>query len=161
MGFTIDGDHYWMLMDRARFNHTAGRTADPGCSTTAALSLSGAALIGLFTHPLKQLSFAASRVHEGDFEASSLETVATSEIRAVNIGFNRMTQKLAKIEQDRAIMLAGISHDLRTPLARLRLETELSVADEQARNHMVADIAQLDAIIGKFLDYTRAPATCI
>ena len=144
-------------MDRARFNHTAGRTWVIWLLTTAALSLSGAALIArLINHPLKQLSFAASRVHEGDFEASSLdETVATSEIRAVNIGFNRMTQKLAKIEQDRAIMLAGISHDLRTPLARLRLETELSVSDEQARNHMVADIAQLDAIIGKFLDYAR------
>ena len=48
-------------------------------------------------------------------------------------------------------MLAGISHDLRTPLARLRLETELSVADEDARAHMAADITQLDAIIDKFL----------
>jgi two-component system osmolarity sensor histidine kinase EnvZ len=81
--------------------------------------------------------------------------VATSEIRAVNIGFNRMTQKLAKIEQDRAVMLAGISHDLRTPLARLRLETELSVTDAEARAHMAADITQLDAIIDKFLDYAR------
>ena len=52
-------------------------------------------------------------------------------------------------------MLAGISHDLRTPLARLRLETELSVADEDARAHMAADITQLDAIIDKFLDYAR------
>ena len=52
-------------------------------------------------------------------------------------------------------MLAGISHDLRTPLARLRLETEMSVADADARDHMVADIAQLDATIDKFLDYAR------
>jgi hypothetical protein len=52
-------------------------------------------------------------------------------------------------------MLAGISHDLRTPLARLRLETEMSVADDVAREHMVADIVQLDAIIDKFLDYAR------
>ncbi|HEY5581266.1 MAG TPA: ATP-binding protein, partial [Rhodoferax sp.] len=121
------------------------------------LSLAGAALIARFINrPLKQLSFAASRVREGDFEASSLdESVATSEIRAVNIGFNRMTQMLAKIEQDRAVMLAGISHDLRTPLARLRLETELSVVDVEAQANMSADIAQLDAIIGKFLDYAR------
>jgi two-component system osmolarity sensor histidine kinase EnvZ len=73
----------------------------------------------------------------------------------VNIGFNRMAQKLAKLEQDRAVMLAGISHDLRTPLARLRLETEMSVLDEVAREHMVADIVQLDATIDKFLDYAR------
>jgi two-component system osmolarity sensor histidine kinase EnvZ len=79
----------------------------------------------------------------------------TSEIREVNIGFNRMAEQLAKIEQDRAIMLAGISHDLRTPLARLRLETEMSVADADARDHMAADIDQLDAIIDKFLDYAR------
>jgi two-component system, OmpR family, osmolarity sensor histidine kinase EnvZ len=59
------------------------------------------------------------------------------------------------VEQDRAVMLAGISHDLRTPLARLRLETELSVADLDARAHMAADIDQLDAIIDKFLDYAR------
>ena len=51
-----------------------------------------------------------------------------------------MADQLAKIEQDRAVMLAGISHDLRTPLARLRLETEMSVADEDARDHMAADI---------------------
>ncbi len=157
VGFTIDGDNYWLRTNRERFNHTAGTTWIVWLITAAALSLTGAALIArLINRPLKQLSFAASRVREGDFEASTLdETVATSEIRAVNIGFNRMSQKLAKIEQDRAIMLAGISHDLRTPLARLRLETELSVADPEARDNMASDIAQLDAIIDKFLDYAR------
>jgi two-component system osmolarity sensor histidine kinase EnvZ len=113
-------------------------------------------MAGLINRPLKDLSIATGRVRAGDFEASRLdETVVTSEIRAVNVGFNRMTQKLAKVEEDRAVMLAGISHDLRTPLARLRLETELSVDDEQAREHMASDIAQIDAIIGKFLDYAR------
>ncbi|MEN9396423.1 MAG: hypothetical protein RLZ81_953 [Pseudomonadota bacterium] len=157
VGFNIDEDAYWMQADRSRFNQTGGRTWLIWLATAAVLSLAGAALIArLINRPLKQLSFAASRVREGDFEASSLdETVATSEIRAVNIGFNRMTQKLAKIEQDRAVMLAGISHDLRTPLARLRLETELSVSDAEARAHMAADITQLDAIIDKFLDYAR------
>jgi len=157
VGFNIDEDAYWMQADRSRFNQTGGRTWLIWLATAAVLSLAGAALIArLINRPLKQLSFAASRVREGDFEASSLdETVATSEIRAVNIGFNRMTQKLAKIEQDRAVMLAGISHDLRTPLARLRLETELSVTDAEARAHMAADITQLDAIIDKFLDYAR------
>jgi two-component system osmolarity sensor histidine kinase EnvZ len=125
--------------------------------TAALLSLTGAALIArLINRPLKKLSFAASRVREGDFNASQLnESVATSEIREVNIGFNRMAQRLSKIEQDRALMLAGISHDLRTPLARLRLETEMSVDDPQAREHMSADIEQVNAIIDKFLDYAR------
>jgi two-component system osmolarity sensor histidine kinase EnvZ len=102
------------------------------------------------------LSRAAREVRDGEYEAHRLdERARTNEIRAVNIGFNRMADQLAKIEQDRAVMLAGISHDLRTPLARLRLETEMSVADEDARAHMAADISQLDSIIDKFLDYAR------
>lgn len=157
IGFTIDGDQYWLLTDPSRIGPVAGITWLIWLGTAALLSLTGAALIArLINRPLKKLSFAASRVREGDFNASQLnETVATSEIREVNIGFNRMAQRLSKIEQDRALMLAGISHDLRTPLARLRLETEMSVADPQAREHMSADIDQVNAIIDKFLDYAR------
>ena len=157
VGFTIDRDQYWLHTDRERFNRTANRTWMIWLGTAAILSLAGAALIArLINRPLKQLSFAASRVRDGDFAASRLdEHVPTNEIRQVNIGFNRMAQRLAKIEQDRAVMLAGISHDLRTPLARLRLETEMSVADTDARENMVADLEQLDAIIDKFMDYAR------
>jgi two-component system, OmpR family, osmolarity sensor histidine kinase EnvZ len=157
IGFKIDADQYWMLLDRSRITSVGGRTWLIWLITAAGLSLAGAALIArLINRPLKQLSFAASRVRDGDFDASRLdEKAVTSEIREVNIGFNRMAQQLAKIEQDRAVMLAGISHDLRTPLARLRLETEMSVADADARDHMAADIDQLDAIIDKFLDYAR------
>src|SRR3954469_1180825 len=157
IGFKIDRDDYWMLLDRTRFSQVGGKTWLVWLITAAALSLAGAAVIArLINRPLKQLSFAASRVRDGDFDASRLdEKAVTSEIREVNIGFNRMAQQLAKIEQDRAVMLAGISHDLRTPLARLRLETEMSVADSDAREHMASDIDQLDAIIDKFLDYAR------
>ena len=157
VGFNINGDPNWLLMDRSRFTPAGGRTWLIWLITAAALSLAGAAIIArLINRPLKQLSDAANRVKDGDFAASHLdEEAVTSEIREVNIGFNRMAQKLAKLEQDRAVMLAGISHDLRTPLARLRLETEMSVTDEVAREHMVADIVQLDATIDKFLDYAR------
>ena len=157
VGFSIDKDQYWLQTDESRIGPSRGTTWVVWLITAAALSLVGAAFIArLINSPLKQLSFAASRMRGGDFDASLLdEKVATSEIREVNIGFNRMAEQLSKIEQDRVIMLAGISHDLRTPLARLRLETELSVADESARAHMAADIAQLDAIIDKFLDYAR------
>jgi two-component system osmolarity sensor histidine kinase EnvZ len=157
IGFVITHDDYWLLTDHERFNPAGSRTWMIWLVVAAALSLAGAALIArLINRPLKLLSFAASRVREGDFDASRLdENVTTGEIREVNIGFNRMAQRLAKVEQDRAVMLAGISHDLRTPLARLRLETEMSVTDLDARAHMAADIAQLDAIIGKFLDYAR------
>ena len=157
VGFAIDGDAYWLLTDQAKVGPSRNSTWIIWLITAGVLSLAGAAFIArLINRPLKQLSFAASRMRDGDFDASLLdEKVATTEIREVNIGFNRMAEQLSKIEADRVIMLAGISHDLRTPLARLRLETEMSVHDLDARDHMAADIAQLDSIIDKVLDYAR------
>ena len=161
IGFKIERDSYWLQMDPARLRPLGGSAWLTWLGLTLALSLGGAALMaGLINRPLKRLSFAASQVREGHFSNATLdEDAATSEIREMNIGFNRMAERLAKIEQERALMLAGISHDLRTPLARLRLETEMSVADLETRDLMAADIAQLDAIIDKFLDYARPEPT--
>ncbi|MEO8858283.1 MAG: ATP-binding protein [Burkholderiaceae bacterium] len=157
VGFTIEDDRYWMFTNQSRLNPPVGKTWIIWLVTAAALSLAGAALIArLLNRPLRNLSVAATRVREGDFAGSELnEKTTTSEVREVNIEFNRMSRKLMQIEQDRVIMLAGISHDLRTPLARLRLETELSVADGAARDHMSKDIEQVNAIIDKFMDYAR------
>ena len=161
IGFAIARDSYWLQMDPSRLKPLGGSAWLMWLSFTTALSLVGAAIMaGLINRPLKRLSYAASRVREGHFHGAPLdEGAATSEIREVNIGFNRMAERLAKIEAERALMLAGISHDLRTPLARLRLETELSVSDPQTRELMVADIEQLDDIIDKFLDYARPEPT--
>ncbi len=113
----------------------------------------------LINRPLRDLSFAASRIREGDLDSRLDENTLTSEIREVNRGFNRMARELAKVEEDRAVMLAGIRHDLRTPLARLRLETEMSVSNDEAKRNMALDIDQLDAIIDKFMDYARPGET--
>ena len=125
----------------------------------AATLLGSVTIARLINRPLKQLSFAASRIREGDLDSRLDENTLTSEIREVNMGFNRMARELARVEEDRAVMLAGISHDLRTPLARLRLETEMSVNDEEAKRNMAMDIDQLDAIIDKFMDYARPGET--
>lgn len=157
VSFRLGDDYTWLLMDGSRLTPVGGRVVLLWLVIGIVISLLGAAVITrLLNKPIQELSNATYRLHEGDFGNSQLnEEVATSEIRQLNIGFNRMAEQLAKVEQDRAVMMAGISHDLRTPLARLRLETEMSVSDEVAREHMVADIVQLDAIIDKFMDYAR------
>jgi two-component system osmolarity sensor histidine kinase EnvZ len=156
VGFNIETDPYWLQADPKRVEPVAGSTYFVWTSIALLATVFGsAAIAGLINQPLKQLSFAASRIRDGEYESRLDEHTMTSEIREVNMGFNRMARELAKVEEDRAVMLAGISHDLRTPLARMRLETEMSVIDEEAKRYMAADIDQLDAIIDKFMDYAR------
>ena len=161
VGFRIERDSYWLQMDPERLRPLSNSAWLVWLALAAGLSVIGAAAITTrINRPLKQLSLAASRVREGRYRDTSLdERASTPEIREVNAGFNRMAERLAKVEEERTLMLAGISHDLRTPLARLRLETELSVPETDAQRAMAADIDQLDDIIDKFLGYARPDHT--
>ena len=160
VGFNIDDDQWWLHAEEARIHPLTGNTWFVWIGIALLATVIGSVAIArLINRPLRDLSFAASRIRDGEYESRLDENTLTSEIREVNMGFNRMARELAKVEEDRAVMLAGISHDLRTPLARLRLEAEMSVADEEARKAMASDIDQLDAIIGKFMDYARPGET--
>jgi len=159
VGFTIARDGYWLKVDPTRVGPMAPSTIVLWVSIALLATVLGSAGIArLINRPLKDIAFAATRIGEGEYDSRLDETTMTSEIRTVNMGLNRMARELAKVEQDRAVMLAGISHDLRTPLSRLRLEAEMSVQDEEAKAHMAMDIDQLDAIIDKFMDYARPGA---
>ncbi len=156
VGFTIDKDPYWVLADATRLAPLSAGTWLTWVGIALMATVIGSAAVArLINQPLRDLSTATSRIREGEYDSRLDETTLTSEIRQVNMGFNKMARELAKVEEDRAVMMAGISHDLRTPLARLRLEAEMSVQDEDARRYMASDIAQLDAIIDKFMDYAR------
>ena len=160
LGFGVDREAWWLLVPPALLQHPAPRYWEAWLALAVLITLLGPVLIARrINRPLRDLSFAASRVRGGEYDSRLDETTITSEIREVNMGFNRMARELAKVEEDRDVMLAGISHDLRTPLARLRLETEMSVGEEEARVNMASDIDQLDAIIDKFMDYARPGAT--
>jgi two-component system osmolarity sensor histidine kinase EnvZ len=108
--------------------------------------------------PLRQLNEAVARVGEGKSPPPLPET-GPSEIVNLNRGFNHMLANLQQAEQDRTLLLAGVSHDLRTPLARLRLGVEVETRDDAAREGMVADIEEMDKIIGQFLDFARDDRT--
>ena len=104
--------------------------------------------------PLRQLNDSVAHVGEGKLPPPLPET-GPSEIASLNRGFNQMLAKLRQADEDRALLLAGVSHDLRTPLARLRLGIEVGANDPSAHEGMISDIAEMDKIIGQFLEFAR------
>jgi two-component system osmolarity sensor histidine kinase EnvZ len=155
VSFDIDGDDYWVFAARDPLARDIGRQWIGWAAAALLLSLLVAvAITRVVNLPLARLSNAARAIGRGQ-APSTLPDQGPPEIRTVNASFNRMVADLAKLEQDRAVLLAGISHDLRTPLTRLRLEIELNPLGEETRRAMLGDLEQMDSIVGQFLDYAR------
>jgi two-component system osmolarity sensor histidine kinase EnvZ len=156
VSFRIEGDEYWVMLPRERIERQAAlRWAGWGAFVLVA-ALAGAWLIVFrLRRPLRALVGAAADVGRGRVPPP-LDESGPQEIQTVSRAFNQMTRDLARLEDDRALILAGVSHDLRTPLARLRLGLEMADADAQLKGGMAADIDEMDRIIGQFLDFARA-----
>lgn len=118
-----------------------------------ALAVGGAYLIVFrLTKKLRYVTEATKAIGRGE-PPGIMETSGPEEIRSLTEGFNQMSRNLMKLEADRRLMLAGISHDLRTPLTRLRLAVELDRNNSEPA--MVHDIEDMEAILRQFLDYAR------
>ncbi len=119
------------------------------------LAGSGALLVvRRVNRPLAALTRAASAFGRGE-TLPPLPEDGPAEIRRVSRAFNRMTEDARRYERDRALLLAGVSHDLRTPLARMRLAVELYPGDPELQTGMIQDIEEMDAILAEFLAYAR------
>jgi two-component system, OmpR family, osmolarity sensor histidine kinase EnvZ len=155
VSLTIEDDQYWLFIERDPVARNIGTQWIGWAAVAIALSVLGAILITrVINLPLARLSAAARELGEGRMP-TELPEIGPPEIRTVNASFNRMVTDLGKLEEDRAVLLAGISHDLRTPLTRLRLELEMSELPEESRGAMIGDLEQMDAIVRQFLDYAR------
>lgn len=155
VSFRIDDDDYWLVLPSERFERKFPLEWIGWGIAALALSLAGAYLIVLrITRPLKALTAAARTVGRAEMP-EPLDESGPTELATVTRAFNRMSRSLAQQEADRALILAGISHDLRTPLARLRLGIEMSGADDATRADMETDIEEMDRIIGQFLEFAR------
>ena len=78
-----------------------------------------------------------------------------SEMTEVYRAFNQMAEDVEQAGRERELMLAGVSHDLRTPLTRLRLALEFMDNDSELTEDMVRDIEDMDAILDQFLAFIR------
>lgn len=105
--------------------------------------------------PLRRLAEGVSAYQPGD-PPPRLPLDGPTEISAVAGAFNDLAARMETHEQERATMLAGVSHDLRTPLARLRLSIEMMPHDdEELRASAHRQVEQIDRMLGQFLDYAR------
>jgi two-component system, OmpR family, osmolarity sensor histidine kinase EnvZ len=155
VSFFIDSDEFWVMLPWERFEPPLGLQWVGWGLALLAISLSGAWLIAsTIARPLAAVTRAARRIGSGAAHEPLAEQ-GPRELRTVSKAFNRMASSLESMERERAMVLAGISHDLRTPLSRLRLALEMSGAESGASAAMIEDIGEIDAIIGQFLDFAR------
>lgn len=123
--------------------------------TVPLLAVIGGLLIARsLNRPLRRLARVALKVGRGDAVPVLDDTIGPIEIQAVNRAFNRMTRDLQQAQRDRALLLAGVSHDLRTPLTRLRLSAEF-INDEELSQGIIEDIEDMDAILEQFIAFIR------
>ena len=106
--------------------------------------------------PLQRVVLAAQRLAQGQ-PPEPLTEDGPTEIATVARSFNHMAHSLARADQERALMLAGVSHDLRTPLTKLRLAVEIAgpQIEPDLSTRMVRSMDEMDAILGQFLHFAR------
>ena len=105
--------------------------------------------------PLKRLVIAARLFGQGRSVRLPVDVDTASEMAEVYRAFNQMTDDVEQAGRERELMLAGVSHDLRTPLTRLRLSLELLDNDNELTRDMVRDIEDMNAILDQFLAFIR------
>jgi two-component system osmolarity sensor histidine kinase EnvZ len=108
--------------------------------------------------PLRALAGAAQELGRGHSPPPVTEAGPT-EVRAVAVAFNQMRRDLERVDRERATFLAGVSHDLRTPLSRLRLGVEMLPADPATRSDIERDIADISGVVDQFMDFARDEGT--
>lgn len=154
VSFFIGDEEFWLAMPRERIEQSQAWQWLGGVALVLLLALAGGGLIARQVgKPLRELAHAARLIGRGESPAPVVETGA-AETAEVARAFNQMSADLAAIERERSLVLAGISHDLRTPLTRLRLAAEF-IGESATRDGVIADVEQMDAVVGQFLDYAR------
>ena len=157
VSFNVELDDFWVVIPKIQVDrpfpwHWLGWGAVVGL-----LSLLGAYLItSRINKPLNLLVYAADRLRNGE-PAPRLPEDDVNELGEVSRTFNEMAESLVRLDSERTLLLAGVSHDIRTPLARLRLAVEM-LPDDNCNNMkagMIEDIADMDNIIHQFLDFVR------
>ena len=157
ISFNVDQDDFWVVIPKIQVDRPFPWHWLWWGALVGLLSLLGAYLItARINRPLNLLVHAAERLRNGE-PAPRLPEDSVDELREVSRTFNEMAEALVRLDSERTLLLAGVSHDIRTPLARLRLAVEMLPEKEceSLKSGMIEDIADMDNIIHQFLDFVR------
>jgi two-component system osmolarity sensor histidine kinase EnvZ len=103
--------------------------------------------------PIIQLAQAAERFGKGQFD-SDFKVSGALEIRQASFEFEKMKRRILKYISQRTAMLSGISHDLKTPLTRLKLQIELLNKDKKL-DSLKEEVIEMEKMINEYLDFAR------
>lgn len=157
VSFNIGQDDFWVVIPRVHVERPFPWQWLGWGALVLLLSLAGGYLIAArINRPLHLLMNAANRLRNGELP-EKLPEGSFAELREVNNTFNKMADSLAELDAERTLILAGVSHDIRTPLARLRLAVEMLPDDGcgSFKSGMIEDIADMNNIIHQFLDFVK------
>jgi len=104
--------------------------------------------------PIRQLAAASEQFGLGH-DTPDFKPRGAAEVRQAGRAFMTMRDRIARQVATRTEMLAGISHDLRTPLTRIKLQLAMSGFQEKARKALEADVAEMEHMIQEYLDFAR------
>lgn len=157
VSFQIDEDEYWVMLPRARIERNEPLRYIGWGLFVLLVALAGAYfLVARINRPLRQLTRAAAQVGQGKIPPP-VEESGPTEISTLASAFNQMAADLKRLDDERALLLAGVSHDLRTPLSRIRLGLEMLAHKDQSglKEGIERDIEDIDTAINQFLDFAR------
>ncbi|MBV1776334.1 HAMP domain-containing protein [Burkholderiaceae bacterium DAT-1] len=148
------GEPYWLVIPLGKSREFPTWEFAVSIAIFLLSTLAGAALFALWINkPLRRLGEAAGRLGRGE-HLPPLEESGPLEVRQLSASFNHMREDLRSSESERDVMLAGISHDLRTPLARMKLGVEL-MHDDSLRDGMREDVEDIEHILTQFINFAR------
>lgn len=157
VSFQVDQSAYWFKVSGERFTREFSNISILLTGIYGVLAFVAAYLLQRrLNQPLRQLVRAATQIGQGNV-SEPLPEDAPSEIAAVSRSFNQMAHNLRRMDEERAVMLAGVSHDLRTPLTKLQLGVAMLSAehDDDLKQGMARHINEINTIIEQFVDFAR------
>ncbi|MFL2890697.1 MAG: sensor histidine kinase [Candidatus Pelagibacterales bacterium] len=103
--------------------------------------------------PITQLAMAAEEFGKGN-NVSNFKVSGASDVRRAAIEFLKMKNRIIKQVEQKSLMLAGVSHDLKTPLTRMRLQTE-TIEDDKSKEFLIDEIKHMNLMLEEYLNFSK------